>query len=86
MKLKSSLEFLEKLNFIDDSTPIGVVVNKGNSMRKGDELFHMDIHVKEAKQFFGDLEILINRIANSPTSLGYNLPRFEFLLACEADD
>lgn len=85
MKLKTSLEYLEKLNFIDDSTTIMVVVNKGNSIRKADELFHTTIHVKEAKQFFGDLEILINRIFNDPTE-SYHISRFEFLLACEADD
>jgi len=85
MKLKTSLEFLEKLNFIDDSTTIAVVVNKGNRLRKADELFCVNIRVKEAKQFFGDLEILINRIANDPTA-SYHISRFEFLLAYEADD
>ena len=83
MNLKLILSSLTVTNFVDDNTRIQIVVNKGKSYKTTDKIFDCYIPVKQAKEFFGELNVTVNQIRKNEES---GSPVFWFLLAYEEKD
>lgn len=80
MKLNTVLNYLEKMNFIDDDTKIQIVINRGKSIMINDKLFDCYIPVQQARHFFGELDVSLNQIRKLDDSMPCV---FWFLLAYE---
>lgn len=78
MKLITVIESLEEMGFFRNNSKIKIVVNKGKSLHNTDQLFECIIPFNEAKRFFGELDVIINRLENVGE---YKIPTFWFLLA-----
>lgn len=79
MKLCDVLNSLKEMKFVTDNTKIALVVNKGRSLKKDDQIFECHISVLHAGHFFGDLNVTLNQIRKIDE---YNV-MFWFLLAYE---
>ena len=80
MKFNEIINKLRETKFVDDRTIIRIVVSKGKSIKKDDEIFECDIPVKQAEYFFGDLCVTLNQIRGIGEM---RTARFWFLLACD---
>ena len=78
MKLKTVIESLEEMGFFRNNSTVQIVVNKGRSLNKECQLFECLLSFREAKHFFGELDVIVNKL----DSIGeYKIPTFRFLLA-----
>ena len=80
MKLDSVLDSLDVMGFFRNRWLIQIVVTKGKNLKKDDQIFECLIPVREAKHFFGGLDVIVSRMENVGE---YNIPTFWFLLAYE---
>ena len=78
MKLNNITNSLKEMKFIDEHTKIQIVLTKGKSINKNDQIFECNIPVKQAEQFFGELDVVLNQIRKVGE---YETPTFWFLLA-----
>ena len=78
MKLKTVIDHLEEMGFFRNNSNVQIVVNKGGSLHKECRLFECFLSFHEAKHFFGELDVIINRLENIGE---YKIPTFWFLLA-----
>ncbi len=83
MKLKDALNSLEEMKFVDDKTEIHIIVGKGKSFKKDDQIFETYLPVKQAKHFFGELDITLNQIRPKGE---LRTPIFWFLLGYEENE
>lgn len=82
MKLNSVLESLSETKFLNDKSCVQIVVTKGKSLRRDDQIFECYLPVPVAKHFFGELEVVVNKIEPHGS---YQIPTFWFLLAYEGE-
>lgn len=82
MKLNSVLDSLDAMGFFRNRWLIQIVVTKGKSLKKDDQIFECLIPIHEAKHFFGELDVVVNRMENVGE---YSIPTFWFLLAYEKE-
>lgn len=83
MKLNEVLDSLHAAKFFHDRTHIQIVVTKGKSLKKDDQIFDCYLPVDEARYFFGGLEVIVNKLE---TRGEYHIPTFWFLLACKENE
>ena len=80
MKLNTILNSLREMNYIDDRTKIQIVLTKGRSLNKNEQIFECHIPIKHADRFFGELEVVLNQIRKCGE---FDIPTFWFLLSDE---
>lgn len=78
MKLNEVLDSLHAAKFFHDNSHIQIVVTKGKSLQKADQIFNCYLPVDVARHFFGELEVVVNKIEMYGE---YHIPTFWFLLA-----
>lgn len=80
MILSKAIDALIELKFVEENTKVYIVVTKRNSVKIDETLFECNIPAKEAKRFFGELEITLNQIRKIGEA---GIPEFWFSLACD---
>lgn len=78
MKLNEVLDSLNSAKFFHASSHIQIVVTQGKSLKKDDQIFDCYLPVSEARHFFGELDVVVNKLEKHGE---YNIPVFWFLLA-----
>lgn len=82
MKLNDVLSYLDTAKLLHAISNIHIIVTKGKSLKKDDQIFDCYLPVPAAMRFFGDLEVVINKLE---TYGEYHIPTFMFLLAYGGD-
>lgn len=80
MKLNEVINSLDTMGLFLNRSLIQIVVTKGQSLKKEDQIFGCLVPYREAKHFFGELDVVCNKLVNVGE---YNIPTFYFLLAYE---
>lgn len=78
MKLNNVLNTLDEMGLFRNTYEIVIAVTTGMSRKKEDIRFEYRFPVEEAKHFFGETEVIANKLINVGD---YHIPTFHFLVS-----
>lgn len=82
MKLMNVLNTLDEMGLFRNTYKIVIAVTTGMSLKKEDIMFEYTFPVEEAKHFFGETEVIANKLVNVGD---YHIPMFYFLVSYEKE-